>query len=361
MNDIDDIRNDSNIFDKPETPEPKPEEALDASDLAAAQAAASKLDWVDKELRRIRGIPLLADGEDVILHRRWRDGDQDAGDRLLNAHSQQALTAAYRRCRAEGAPMHLMHLLSAGCLALAEARETFNPDSGHSFSTYVWKILERSILQEAIHLSNVTTPEAKRIKIAKGSPNYRHINVERFTDRDGSERDVSYDDMLGSRRAYTTDEDKEDDLGTPADKGSAPCDDALEIENLYRRVLDEAIAEIVLTERELLIYSARHRWPTPTYKELGFELGRSGEWVRQMEKLAIEKVEAARGTDIDTARLRMAMARFYASFHFITAKSFELMLDDGNGRRFPKAEHQDRKLAHRAADKILVAELRARA
>jgi hypothetical protein len=197
-----------------------------------------------------------------------------------------------------------------------------------SFKTYVWKILDRFILQEAIHLSNVTTPEAKHIKIGKQSPNYRHINVGQM----------------------------EDDLGTHASE--EPRDNAEEIDNLYRWVLNEAIAETVLDGRELLIYMARRRRQKPTHKKLASELRISGERVRQIEKLATEKVRAARGTKIDNKHLCLAMAKFYSSFHFITAKSFDLLLDekvdeDTYDKRFKDATPRDRIWAHRAADKLL--------
>jgi RNA polymerase sigma factor (sigma-70 family) len=119
----------------------------------------------------------------------------------------------------------------------------------------------------------------------------------------------------------------------------------------------EAAAEEVLDRREWRIYSARRlSRERPNLRELGDELGLSGERVRKIETRAVEKVEARlNGTKPLTQsrqQLRLKMARLYAEVP--VGRSPEAMdaVIDMARKRFPEATAEDRRLAHRAADRI---------
>src|SRR5688572_19911920 len=77
--------------------------------------------------------PQLDRDEELALARRYRVGDQDAGDRLVTAHLRSVIKMAQKY---RGYGIYLSDLIAEGSIGLLEAARRFEPDRGLRFLTY---------------------------------------------------------------------------------------------------------------------------------------------------------------------------------------------------------------------------------
>src|SRR5437016_12244606 len=102
---------------------------------------------LSRYLQEIRKFPLLEQGEEYMLAKRWREhGDPDAAHRLVTSHLRLVAKIAmgYR-----GYGLPLSELVSEGNVGRMQAVKRFGPDRGFRLATYaMWWI--RAAIQEYI-------------------------------------------------------------------------------------------------------------------------------------------------------------------------------------------------------------------
>lgn len=84
-------------------------------------------------IKRALKAPKLEREEEQVLIRRYREGDERAGDKLARAHLRTVVFLA-RKYQRYGVP--LSDLISAGNVGLVHALGKFDPDRGVRFRTY---------------------------------------------------------------------------------------------------------------------------------------------------------------------------------------------------------------------------------
>src|SRR5579883_2375892 len=102
---------------------------------------------LSRYLQEIRKFPLLDQGEEYMLAKRWREhADPDAAQKLVTSHLRLVAKIAmgYR-----GYGLPLSELISEGNVGMMQAVKRFDPDRGFRLATYaMWWI--RAAIQEYI-------------------------------------------------------------------------------------------------------------------------------------------------------------------------------------------------------------------
>lgn len=109
----------------------------------------------------VRKQPVLAEGEDIELARRWRDhGDQKAFDRLVNSHLRLVASLA----KSVVAP-HVTKedLIAEGMVGLVEAAKSYDPEKGFRFATWAkraitWAMHDAARLKKDIRIAAGAVP-----------------------------------------------------------------------------------------------------------------------------------------------------------------------------------------------------------
>jgi len=238
--------------------------------------------------RKIMQIPNLEADEERELVKRWRENDDDdAYNKLLNAHLKLALSMASKHGRA--APLD--DLMSAGTLGLVLAANAFDPDKGARLSTYARHGIEaelkrhfkRNLGLRKFGIVGVVEPGA-------GDKPPQHVFLNEQLDSEDDDGDtwqdrLSYDgaDVIIAQKGNISQllDHREEVF---AEMGMAR----------HSKTLNEVVNSTLNDDRERYVFRARHLIHEPvTRQELSSEFGVSSERIRQIEDRAFEKVQRA--------------------------------------------------------------------
>jgi RNA polymerase sigma-32 factor len=279
---------------------------------AAAWPILTAESGISHYFEEIRRFPMLDRQEEYTLAKRWReDGDRDAADKLVTSHLRLVAKIA-KGYRGYGLP--IADIISEGHVGLMQAAERFEPEKGFRFTTYaVWWIkaaIQEYILRSWSLVRMGTTANHKKLffhlreaksKIsAVDEGDMRPDQVKLIAERLG----VTEQDVIDMNRRLGGDA----SLNAPIreDSDSAEWQDRLVDESQDQettlaardefdnrcKVLSDALG--VLSERDRRIFESRRLAEDPiTLAELAGKFGLSRERVRQIEALALEKVQKA--------------------------------------------------------------------
>jgi RNA polymerase sigma-32 factor len=267
---------------------------------------------LSRYLQEIRKFPMLAQGEEFMLAKRWQEHqDTEAAHRLVTSHLRLVAKIAmgYR-----GYGLPISEVISEGNVGLMQAVKRFEPDKGFRLATYaMWWIkasIQEYILRSWSLVKMGTTANQKKLffNLRKAKSKISALD----------EGDLHPDQVkLIAKRLGVTDQDVVDmnrrlggdaSLNAPIrDDGEAgewqdwlvdntPNQEVIMAEHEEfdhrREALNGAIG--VLNPRERRIFEARRLADDPmTLEDLASEFGVSRERVRQIEVRAFEKVQSA--------------------------------------------------------------------
>src|SRR5215468_778719 len=268
---------------------------------------------LSRYLQEIRKFPLLDQGEEYMLAKRWVEHkDPDAAERLVTSHLRLVAKIAmgYR-----GYGLPIGEVISEGNVGLIQAVKKFEPERGFRLATYaMWWIkasIQEYILRSWSLVKMGTTANQKRLffnlRKVKGkiqaldegdlkpdqvSEIATRLNV---TEEEvvSMNRRLSGDASLNSPIRATEGESGEwqDWLVDDHDSQEEMLIEQDELES-RRAMLSSAMS--VLNDRERRIFEARRLADEPmTLEELSAEFDISRERVRQIEVRAFEKVQDA--------------------------------------------------------------------
>jgi RNA polymerase sigma-32 factor len=263
-------------------------------------------------LSEIRNFPMLEQGEEYMLGKRWREHeDADAAHRLVTSHLRLVAKIAmgYR-----GYGLPLAEIVSEGNVGLMQAVKRFEPDKGFRLATYAMWWIKASIQEYILRswsLVKIGTTAAQKklffnLRKAKGQikaieeGDLRPENVKQIATKLG----VTEEEVISMNRRLAA---PDHSLNAPLRADSegewqdwlvdeSPNQETILAEQEEKGDRSELLAEGMkaLNDRERRILTARRLQEEPaTLEDLSKEYDISRERVRQIEVRAFEKLQRA--------------------------------------------------------------------
>ena len=255
-------------------------------------------------LREVGQVKLLTPGEEIVLARRVRKGDEMAREHMIRANLRLVVKIARDY---EGLGLPLLDLINEGNIGLMKGVERFDPAKGAKLSTYAsWWIkqsIKRALANQSktirlpVHVvdtvAQIRRAEVRLREVLDREPTDEEVATELDLDprrlrqyREAAKAPVSLETPLG------TDDDAERVSEVVADANAAPP---------FERALKESDTAMLkevfstLSPRERTILTMRYGLgdDTPrTLEEIGGEFGVTRERIRQIQNEALKKLRA---------------------------------------------------------------------
>lgn len=260
-------------------------------------------DDIRQYLREIRQIPRLTPEEERELARRCAQGDEEAIRKMVNANLRLVVSVA-KEYSGRGVP--LMDLIQEGSIGLLAAARKFDYTRDLRFSTYATKWIRQGVTRcllnhaGAIRVPVHTAERMRKVQAAQAvlrqeqgtEPTAEEIAARVDMPREKVAELLQLSPDVCSLDVPVGDEDKSS-FGNFIEDLEAPQPQ----EELVRKELNDAIDRLLsnLTQRQqtiLRLHFGMEDGVCHSLEEIGQKLGISKERVRQVEKQAMDKLQA---------------------------------------------------------------------
>jgi len=252
-------------------------------------------------LREIGQVKLLTPGEEIVLAKRIKKGDQQAREQMIKANLRLVVKIARDY---EGYGLPLLDLINEGNIGLIKGVTRFDPNRGAKLSTYAaWWIkqsIKRALANQSktirlpVHvvdrLSHIRRAEAKLYDLIGHEPTDEEIAAELHLDvkrvhnyRTISARPTSLDAPLG--------EDETDRIGDVIKDENAETPYEILEGKSNNALIDEIFGSLEPREQAVLrqrfgLQGKDHQ----TLEEVGNKFGVTRERIRQIQEIALQKL-----------------------------------------------------------------------
>ena len=262
---------------------------------------------LNKYLREIGKIKLLAPDEEEALAQKIRSGDQKAREILVTSNLRFVVSVA-KQYQNQG--LSLSDLINEGNLGLIKAAELFDETRGFKFISYAVWWIRQSILQALAEQSRIVRIPLNKISTIN-KINKTFIKLEQDFQREPTAKEISeildvhhifVEETLNSTNCHVSmdapvddEEYTENNLYDLMTINETPDPDSLLIDLSLKREIERTLGTLKEREAEILRYTfGLNGFPTHTLEEIGKKLDITHERVRQIKEKALKKLKSVR-------------------------------------------------------------------
>jgi RNA polymerase primary sigma factor len=262
---------------------------------------------LDKYLREIGKIKLLAPEEEEVLVRRIREDDRKAFEMLVNANLRFVVSVAKQY---QNLGLTLLDLINEGNLGLIKAVELFDETRGFKFISYAVWWIRQSILQALAEQSRIVRLPLNKISTIN-KINKAFIKLEQDFQREPTSEEISelldihqifVEESINSVNQHVSmdapvidENNSENNLYDLMTVNETPDPDSSLINASLKREIERSLSTLKNREAEILRYTfGLNGMPTHTLEEIGKKLNITHERVRQIRENALKKLKNIR-------------------------------------------------------------------
>ncbi len=261
----------------------------------------SREDSLDRYLREINAIPLLAPHEEVDLARRIHRGDHQALEKLTRANLRFVVSVA-KQYQNQG--LSLADVINEGNLGLMKAATRFDESRGFKFISYAVWWIRQSILQALADQSRIVRIPLNRIGVICKIEKTLAELAQSF-EREPTEQELAQvlhispaeiEDLLqnsGKHISLDTPLDEEEDsrLIDVLEAQDAPGPDARLLDESLEKEIEHSLHSLEPREAQVIrLYFGLGAERPLTLEEIGVKLKLTRERVRQIKEKALRRL-----------------------------------------------------------------------